>query len=68
MSYLFDLETVRQRQEDLLSEARERRIARALRNARRGVEGSRRGVRRELEDVGRGLAEEPTVAVSCYRP
>jgi hypothetical protein len=52
----FDLETVKQRQQDLLREARGRRIAASLREARR----SGRGVRGELEgvEVGWGLAED----------
>ena len=38
----FDLEMARGRQEDLLREAEERRIAGALRKARRSVKGGRR--------------------------
>ena len=67
MGTLFDLEIARERRDELLHEAEERRIAGALRRARRGVEESRRGVPRGLKDVGGGLAEEPTVAVSHYR-
>jgi hypothetical protein len=65
MSYPFDLEIARERREDLLREARERRTARALRKARRNVREARRGVTRELEgvEVHWGLAEEePAVA------
>jgi hypothetical protein len=56
MIYPFDLETAKQRQQDLLREARGRRIAASLREARR----SGRGVRGELEgvEVGWGLAED----------
>ena len=61
----FDLEITKQRQEGLLREARERRIADSLRKARRsvgeggcGVQGGSAGVK-----VGWGLAEEePAVA------
>ncbi len=65
MSYPFDLELARERREDLLREARERRIARALRKARRSVREARRAVTRELDgvEVTWGLAEdEPAVA------
>jgi hypothetical protein len=61
----FDLEIARGRQEELLREAEERRIARALRKARRSVKEDRRSATRELEGlkVGWGLAEEePAVA------
>jgi len=64
MSYPFDLELARERREDLLREARERRIARALRKARRSVREARRDVTRELDgvEVTWGLAEdEPAV-------
>jgi hypothetical protein len=64
MSYPFDLELARERREDLLREAQERRIARALRKARRSVRGARRDVTRELDgvEVTWGLAEdEPAV-------
>ena len=44
MGTLFDLEIARERRDELLHEAEERRIADALRRARRGVEESRRGV------------------------
>ena len=56
----FDLETARQRQQDLLREARERRIAAPLRKARRDVEEKGRGVPKQLEDVAVrwGLAED----------
>lgn len=56
MIYPFDLETAKQRQHDLLREARGRRIAASVREARR----SGRGVRGELEgvEVGWGLAED----------
>jgi hypothetical protein len=67
MGTLFDLEIARERRDELLHEAEERRIAGALRRAYRGVEESRRGVPVGLEDVGGGLAEEPTVAVALYR-
>jgi hypothetical protein len=65
MSTLFDLELARERREELLGEARERRIARALLRARRGVEKGRSGVRRELHDVSWGLAEKESTA-SCH--
>jgi len=57
MNYLFDLETAKQRQEDLLREAQERRIAAPLRKARR----STRGVSRKSEgvEVSWDLAEVP---------
>ena len=56
----FHLELARGRQEELLREAEERRIAGALRKARRGVEEGKRSATRELEGlkVGWGLAEE----------
>ena len=56
----FDLEMARGRQEELLREAEERRIAGALRKARRIVEEGERSMTRELEGlkVGWGLAEE----------
>jgi predicted N-acetyltransferase YhbS len=56
----FDLETARQRQQDLLREARERRIAAPLRKVRRDVEEKGRGVPKQLEDVAVrwGLAED----------
>ena len=65
MSNPFDLELARGRQEELLREAEERRIARALRKDRRSVEEGKRSMTRELEGlkVGWGLAEEePAVA------
>jgi hypothetical protein len=61
----FDLEVARGRQEELLREAEERRIAGALRKARRSVKEGGRRVTRELKGlkVGWGLAEEePAVA------
>jgi predicted N-acetyltransferase YhbS len=61
----FDLEMARGRQEELLREAEERRIAGSLRKARRSVKEGKRGAIRELEGlkVGWGLAEEePAVA------
>jgi uncharacterized membrane protein len=60
MGTLFDLELARQRRDELLHEAEERRLARALRKARRSVREGRRAVPRELEgvEVGWGLAEE----------
>jgi hypothetical protein len=61
----FDLEMARGRQEELLREAEERRIAGALRKARRSVKEGGRRVTRELKGlkVGWGLAEEePAVA------
>ena len=67
MGTLFDLKIARERRDELLHEAEERRIAGALRRARRDVEESRRGVPRGSEDVGGGLGEEPTVAVSHHR-
>jgi hypothetical protein len=56
----FDLEMARGRQEDLLREAEERRIAGALRKARRSVKEGGRNTPRELEGlkVGWGLAED----------
>ena len=56
MIYPFGLETVKQRQQDLLREARGRRMAASLREARR----SGRGERGELDgvEVGWGLAED----------
>jgi hypothetical protein len=67
MSTLFDLELAKERRTELLHEAEERRLARVVRRARRSDEESRRGVPRELEAVGWGLAEGPTAAVSHYR-
>ena len=61
----FGLEMARERQKELLREAEERRIAGALRRARRGAGVERRGGRGELEgvEVRWGLAEdEPAVA------
>lgn len=56
----FDLELARERREELLREAEERRRARALRRARRDVvEGRHGGVtKREGVEVRWGLAEE----------
>jgi hypothetical protein len=56
----FDLEMARGRQEELLREAEERRIAGALRKARRSVKEGVRDTTRELEGlkVGWGLAED----------
>jgi hypothetical protein len=56
----FDREMARGRQEDLLREAEERRIAGALRKARRSVKEGGRNTPRELEGlkVGWGLAED----------
>ena len=65
MRTLFDLELARERREELLGEARERRLARALLRARRGVEKSRRGVKEELHNVSWGLAEKEST-VSCH--
>ena len=65
MSTLFDLELARERREELLGEARERRLARALLRSRRGVEKGRRGVTKELHDVSWGLAEKEST-VSCH--
>jgi hypothetical protein len=62
MSTLFDLELARERRQELLGEARERRIARALLRARRGVEKGRSGVTRGLHDVSWGLAEKESTA------
>jgi hypothetical protein len=62
----FDLEMAKGRQEELLLEAEERRIAGALRKARRSIkEDARSSAARESEGlkVGWGLAEdEPAVA------
>jgi hypothetical protein len=65
MGTLFDLEIARERRDERLHEAQERRLARALRRFRRDVEESRRGVTREMEDVGWGLAEKEAT-VSCH--
>ena len=54
MGTLFDLEIARERRDELLHEAEERRIAGALLRARRGVEESRRGVPRGVGGCGRG--------------
>src|SRR5215211_4420376 len=63
MIYPFDLETAKQRQQDLLREAQERRIAAPLRKARRGVDEDGCGMPKDSEDVRWGLAEdEVTVA------
>jgi hypothetical protein len=65
MSTLFDLELARERRDELLHEAEERRLARALRRFRQGDGEDHRGVRRELHDVGWGLAEKEST-VSCH--
>ena len=65
MSTLFELELARERRDELLGEARERRLARALLRARRDVEKGRRGETRELHDMSWGLAEEES-SVSCH--
>ena len=65
MSTLFDLELARERREELLDEARERRLARALLRSRWGVEKGRRGVTRELHEGSSGLAENEST-VSCH--
>jgi len=65
MSTLFDLELARERREELLGEARGRRLARALLRSRRGVEKGWRGVTEELHDVSWGLAETEST-VSCH--
>jgi hypothetical protein len=63
--YPFDLELAKVRRDELLREAEERRIARALRRARRG-EGRSGGL--ESVEASWGLAEEePTVPVPHYR-
>jgi hypothetical protein len=63
MSTLFDLELARERRDELLHEAEERRLVRALRRFRQGDGEDHRGVRRELQDVSWGLAEkESTVS------
>jgi len=54
----FDLEIARQHQQDLLREARERRIAAPLRRARRGVDEAGRGAPKEDVEVRWGLAED----------
>jgi predicted N-acetyltransferase YhbS len=56
VNYPFDLELARGRQAELLREAEERRIAGALRKARRSVEEG--GMTREGLKVGWGRAEE----------
>jgi hypothetical protein len=61
----FDLEVARGRQEELLREAEQRRIAGALRKARRSVKEDGRSASRELDgvEVNWELAEEePAVA------
>ena len=64
MSTLFDLELARERRDELLHEAEERRLARALRRFHQGDGEDHRGVRRELHDVSWGLAEKEST-VSC---
>jgi hypothetical protein len=68
MGILFDLELARERRDELLHEAEERRLARALRRARRG-EGRRGGPGRleSVEANWRLAEEEPTVVASLYR-
>ena len=64
MSTLFDLELARERRDELLHEAEERRLARALLRFRRGEE-DQRGVTEELHDISWGLAEKEYTA-SCH--
>ena len=61
---LFDLEAAKRRQEDLLREAQEHRIAAALRKAHR----SRRGVSGRPEDVevSWGLADEEPIFATVH--
>jgi len=61
----FDLETARRRQEDLLREAQEHRIAAALRKVRRSRSGMRRGL--EGVELSWELAEEPVLATGHHR-
>ena len=64
----FDLELARGRQDELLREAEERRIARALRKVRRGEGRSGGAGGLESVEASWGLAEEePTVTVPLYR-
>jgi len=63
----FDLEIVRGRQDELLREAEERRLARALRRVRRGEDQSGGSGGLESLDASREFAEEPIVGVPLYR-
>jgi hypothetical protein len=65
MGTLFDLEIARERRYELLHEAEERRLARALRRFLQGDGEDHRGVTRELHDVSWGLAEKEST-VSCH--
>ena len=65
MGTLFDLEIARERRYELLREAEERRLARALRRFRRGDGEDHRGVTRELHDGSWELAEKDST-VSCH--
>jgi hypothetical protein len=65
MGTLFDLEIARERRYELLHEAEERRLARALRRFRRGDGEDHRGVTRELHDMSWGRAEKEST-VSCH--
>lgn len=64
MGTLFDLELARERRDELLHEAEERRLARAMRRFRRGYGEDPRGVTRELHEVSWGPAEKEST-VSC---
>jgi len=66
----FDLEIARGRQDELLREAEERRIARVLRRARRGGGEDWSDVPRALEGVEASweiAEEEPIAGVPLYR-
>ena len=69
MGTLFDLEIARERRYELLHEAEERRLARALRRFPqplcRGDGEDHRGVTRELHDGSWELAEKDST-VSCH--
>jgi hypothetical protein len=65
MGTLFDLEIARERRYELLHEAEERRLARALRRFRRGDGEDHRGVTREFHDGSWELAEKEST-VSCH--
>jgi hypothetical protein len=65
MGTLFDLEIARERRYELLHEAEERRLARALRRFRRGDGEDHRGVTRELHHGSWELAEKDST-VSCH--
>jgi hypothetical protein len=68
MSYPFDLEIARERREDMLREARERRIARVLRKARRSAQEDGRAVLMEFEGGRRGpLGMIGVLATPLYR-